>query len=77
MVDKDILKLAERINGYMLHLLEEDEMSYSEIVDQLSEEDVKLALLAQAIADHLIDPKPALYPILLKVDEALKELVGK
>jgi hypothetical protein len=71
----ELLAIASRIHGYMQQLLEEQELYYEDIDAELGGEELQIALLATAIVENLIEPKPAMMPILQEIEEKLREIV--
>jgi hypothetical protein len=71
-----LLAIASRIHGYMRQLVDEQEMYYEDIASELGgEEELQIALLATAIVEKLIEPKPAMMSILQEIEEKLLEIV--
>lgn len=76
MANDELSKVAKRVHGYMRQLLEEQELYHEDIASELGgEEDLQIALLATAIVEKLIDPKPALLPMLQEIEEKLLGIV--
>lgn len=72
----ELLAIASRIHGYMRQLVDEQEMYYEDIASELGgEEELQIALLATAIVEKLIEPKPAMMSILQEIEEKLLEIV--
>ena len=76
MAEDELLALAKRIQALMAKLADDEEPFYDDIASELGGEDeLQMALLATAIVEGLIEPAAALFPILQKMEQTLKEIV--
>ena len=77
MAEDELLALAKRIQALMAKLADdEEEIYFDDIAQDLGGEDeLQVALLATAIVEGLIEPTAALFPILQKMEQTLKEIV--
>ena len=76
MAEAEIIEVAKRIDGQLRQLVEEQELYYEDIASELGgEEELQIALLATAIVEKLIEPKPALLPMLQEIEEKLLEII--
>lgn len=72
----EISEVAGRVHGHLRQLLDEEGIYLEDIASDLGgEEELQVALLATAIVEKLIEPTPALLPMLQEIEEKLLEII--